>query len=151
MQSLPLPCLEPLLEEALSASLFLPAQVLNSFGLSLRITFFCYSPRTKWSARVTELYALVLGEKKKCYDKSSSSKEWHITQQKLLYLLSSLYIDYWFLWLPLVVFCVIPLYWWSTGHRMKAFVIPSVVHQLQPLKHEEDHQLVYKAIDAAAV
>lgn len=34
---------------------------------------------------------------------------------------------------------------------MKAFVIPSVVHQLQPLKHEEDHQLVYKAIDAAAV
>jgi len=47
-----------------------------------------------------------------CYDKSSLSKEWHITQQKLLYLLANLYTgncgfyDY-----HIVVFCVIPLYW----------------------------------------
>jgi len=34
---------------------------------------------------------------------------------------------------------------------MKTFVIPSVIHQLQLLNLEEDHQLVYKAIDAAAV
>lgn len=33
---------------------------------------------------------------------------------------------------------------------MKTFVIPSVIHQLQLLKLK-DHQLVYKAIDDAAV
>lgn len=45
-------------------------------------------------------------------DKSFLSKEWHITQQKLLYLFSNLYIDNCgFYDYHIVVFCVIPLYW----------------------------------------
>lgn len=95
---------------------------------------------------------LLFWKKTMCYDKSSLSKEWYITQQKLLYLLLKLYVDNCgFYDYHIVVFCVIPLYWWLTGQRMKTFVIPSVIHQLQLLKLKEDHQLVYKAIEDAAV